>query len=99
MKKPLFTVSFLVLFLFMIANTTSTFAAQASTHASKVTAFNGSAYSEVHACEQAPIGFAHCLAIVLKPIGINPSATKNTQAGLTPHNLQKAYKLPSATAG
>lgn len=99
MKKPLFTVSFIAIFLFMIANTTSAFAAQASMYVSKVTALNGPAYREVHACEQAPIGFAHCLAIILKPMGIHSNATRNTQAGLTPRNLQNAYKLPSATAG
>ncbi len=95
MRKCPFMLPFIAIFLFMIANTTATFASQSSTYPSN----NKAGYTEVHPCEQAPTGFAHCLAIILKPIGIQPHATKNIPAGLTPSNLQSAYKLPSATAG
>ncbi len=99
MKKALFTVTFIALFLFMVANTTTAFASQSSMYAAKAATLNNAGYREVQTCEQAPTGFAHCLAIILKPTGIHPQTTNSTPAGLTPSMLQKAYKLPSATVG
>jgi subtilase family serine protease len=53
-----------------------------------------------HVCAATAPGIAHCDAIVqVKKIstGIIPFAS--TPSGLTPANLQSAYKLPSSTAG
>ncbi len=102
MKKILSVLSTLIL-LFMatlLANVTPTFAASPHTSASVVTPLNLANYKQVQTCNQAPKGSAHCLAIVLKPNGIVANATHtNTPQGLSPANLQAAYKLPSATAG
>ncbi|MBV9616605.1 MAG: peptidase S8 [Ktedonobacteraceae bacterium] len=99
MKKSLFTLPFIALFLLTIANSTSAFASQSSAYASKDTALNKSGYTQVHTCDRALVGFARCLAIVLKPTGIQPYMAKDIPAGLTPKDLQNAYRLPSATAG
>jgi len=102
MKNILFASPMLIL-LFMAtlcANVTPTFAATSHTPNSAVTPLNLANYKQVQVCNQAAKGSAHCLAIVLKPQGIVPNAARsNTPQGLTPANLQAAYKLPSTTAG
>jgi subtilase family serine protease len=53
-----------------------------------------------HVCAATAPGIAHCDAIVQvkkTSTGITPFAS--TPSGLTPANLQSAYKLPSSTAG
>ena len=53
-----------------------------------------------NACAAAAPGFAHCDAIVQvkkTSTGVTPFAS--TPSGLTPANLQSAYKLPSSSAG
>ena len=97
MKKSFFAVPFITLYLLTITN--SAFAAGAAAHVSNYKELNKAGYREVQTCEHASIGFARCLAIVLQPIGIQPHAAKNIPFGLSPSNLQSAYKLPSTTAG
>ena len=48
---------------------------------------------------RAAAGFASCLAIVLKPTGIHASIAKIIPNGLAPNDLQRAYNLPSKSAG
>ncbi|GAC1356558.1 MAG: peptidase S8 [Ktedonobacteraceae bacterium] len=45
-----------------------------------------------HACSAAPVGYAHCHAVLITPNGSSP-------AGYNPADLQSAYNLPSANAG
>jgi subtilase family serine protease len=52
----------------------------------------------VHACDQAPAGYAHCLALV-QQAPQQPHIDTNTIAGLHPTDLQTAYNLPSLGAG
>jgi subtilase family serine protease len=99
MKKSLFTVSFMAVFLLTIANASSAFAASASISTPKVSFINNAGYRQVQACNIAPVGFAHCLAVILHATGIQAQAAKNTPSGLSPSSLQSAYKLPSTTAG
>src|SRR6266496_917127 len=99
MKKLLIALSFLSFLSFMIINSTSAFASQSSSHSSNITALSATGYKQVHACDQVAVGFASCLAIILKPVGIHPHALVGTPSGLTPNDLQRAYRLPSSIAG
>jgi subtilase family serine protease len=99
MKKSLLTLSFLSLVLAMLINCTGAFASETASRSLQGTASNAHSYKQVHVCDHAPAGFASCLAIVLKPIGIHANITKSIPDGLTPKDLQHAYKLPSSTAG
>ncbi len=95
LRKSLLTLPFIALLLLTaLANATPTFAASKSESTTKL-----AQYKQVQACAQAAKGFARCLAIELKPTGIGPHPVPHTPNGLTPNNLQNAYKLPSATAG
>lgn len=50
---------------------------------------------EVRLCPDAPVGFAHCMAIL-----VYSSLTSDAvPEGLNPSDVQAAYNLPSATAG
>ncbi len=100
MKKSLFMLPYIALFLFIIANSSSAFAfaAQSST-STKATSFTSVGYKQVGACNQVAAGFAHCLAIIMQPMGIHAQIAKYIPSGLTPGDLQNAYKLPSAKAG
>jgi subtilase family serine protease len=94
MKKSLFAVSFFAILITILVNVRIVFASSNSSHVSPHVA----SYAQVHACEQAAPGFARCLAIILKPTGIHAAALTATPVGLTPHDLQHAYHLPSTTA-
>ncbi|RMI46642.1 peptidase S8 [Actinomadura harenae] len=55
-----------------------------------------------HACATARAGQAHCHAIVRNDVAVSEQTLKAKLAapsGLSPANLQSAYKLPSSTAG
>jgi subtilase family serine protease len=99
MKKSLLALPFLSILLFMLINCTAAFASQASSHTSSSAPSNAASYQQVHACAQAAPGFVSCLAIVLKATGMHANADKSVPTGLTPKDLQSAYKLPSASAG
>lgn len=98
MKKSLLMLPFLSLVLLMIVNRTA-FASEASSSSSISISSGIVGYKQVHVCNNANVGSANCLAIVLKPTGMNANVTRKIPAGLTPKNLQAAYKLPSAMAG
>ncbi|HEV2654516.1 MAG TPA: S53 family peptidase [Ktedonobacteraceae bacterium] len=98
LKKSFLALPFIALLLFVAqANTTSTFAASAST--SSVKQIDLAHYKQVRTCAYAAQGFARCLAIKMEQVGIGPHAFSSTPYGLGPNNLQNAYHLPSATAG
>ncbi len=98
LKKSFIALPFIaLLWLTALATATPTFAA--STPGNTGRPLNLAHYKQVQACEQAAQGFARCLAIKLQPTGLAPHASSNTPGGLTPSKLQKAYKLPSNTAG
>jgi subtilase family serine protease len=98
LKKFFLALPFTALLLFVVlGNTTSTFAASAS--ASSTKKLDPAHYKQVQTCAQAAKGFARCLAIELKQVGIGPHAFSSTPYGLGPNNLQNAYRLPAATAG
>jgi subtilase family serine protease len=99
MKKTLVALPFLSVLLLMVVNCTEVFAAQASSQSARSVSANAAGYEQVHACGQAAPGYASCLAIVVKATGMHANAVQNTPVGLTPKDLQNAYKLPSATAG
>ena len=99
MKKSLLALPFLSILLFMIVNCTAAFASQSSSHTTSNVSLNAAGYQQNHVCGQAAPGFVSCLAIVLKATGIQANAAKSIPTGLTPKDLQSAYKLPSATAG
>lgn len=99
MKKSFFTLPCIALFLLMLINSPSAFASQPSTHSSQAGVFDKVGYRQVDACDQASIGIARCLAIIMQPTGIHAQNAKYVPSGLTPTNLQNAYKLPSAKAG
>jgi subtilase family serine protease len=55
-----------------------------------------------HACASAKAGYAHCDALVQNEAGTAAKTLKSELAapsGLSPANLQSAYKLPSSTGG
>src|SRR4051812_21216008 len=55
-----------------------------------------------HACSTPSAGKASCHALVRGDVATSEAAVKRhaaTPSGLTPSNLQSAYKLPSSTAG
>src|SRR5438552_380289 len=99
MKKTLMALPFLSLLLLMIVNCTEAFASQASSQTVGSASVNAAGYQQVNACEQAAPGFAHCLAIIVKAKGMHANVARNKPEGLTPSDLQAAYKLPSARAG
>ena len=99
MKKSLLALPFLSLVLALLINCTGASASETANHPLLVIASHPDTYKQVHVCDHAPVGFASCLAIVLKPTGIHPDIAKTIPAGLTPKDLQHAYNLPSATAG
>ncbi|HEY5003871.1 MAG TPA: S53 family peptidase [Ktedonobacteraceae bacterium] len=99
MKKSLLTLPFLALVLVMAINCTVAFASGTSKSSSQVPSSSVAGYKQVHVCDHAAIGFASCLAIVLKPTGIHANTIKSIPAGLTPKDLQHAYNLPSKSAG
>jgi subtilase family serine protease len=99
MKKSLLALPFLSILLFMIVDCTAAFASQSSSQIASSASLNAAGYQQVHTCEQAAPGFASCFAIVLKATGIHANVAKSTPMGLTPKDLQNAYKLPSASAG
>ena len=73
LKKFLLALPFIALLLLAtLANTTSTFAASAS--ASSTKQLNLAHYRQVQTCAQAAKGFARCMAIQLKQVGIAPMA-------------------------
>lgn len=51
------------------------------------------------ACNQAAPGYAHCLSLVLTPPFSQPHLARNWPVGLTPDDLQAAYRLPSLVRG
>ncbi|MBA2395538.1 MAG: S53 family peptidase [Ktedonobacteraceae bacterium] len=83
----------------MIINCTVAFASEASNPSLPVTPVHAITYKQIHVCDRATVGFANCLAIVLKPTGIHANTTKGLPDGLAPKDLQHAYNLPSMTAG
>ena len=99
MKKSLMALPFLSILLFMIVDCTAVFASQSSGSIASSASSNAAGYQEIHACGQAAPGFASCFAIVLKAKGMHANMDKSVPTGLTPKDLQAAYKLPSATAG
>jgi subtilase family serine protease len=99
MKKSLLALLLLSLLLGMIINCTVAFASEASISSLPVTTSHAVVYKQIHVCDRAAVGFANCLAIVLKPTGIHANTTKDLPDGLAPKDLQHAYNLPSMTAG
>ena len=55
---------------------------------------HSTASQRVHVCSTAPVGFAHCNAIL-----VTTRTLAATPGGYNPADLQSAYKLPSSTNG
>jgi len=58
----------------------------------------GAAQERIRACDSVPAGYARCHAILTRPAG-KPTLVGTVPSGYNPSDLQKAYKLPSTTAG
>jgi subtilase family serine protease len=98
MKNSLLALPLLPFILLIAFNTTNAFAYPlVSNQHANISSSSVTAYKTVQACNQTAPGFARCLAIVRKPIGIHPSTA--VPPGLTPSNLLQAYKLPSSATG